>query len=161
MEQQVYNLFEKLNIDYDVINHPALFKASDRDNIVIDFKDSVCCKNLLLKDEKTKELFLVSLQIDKRADLKRIAKELNTNRLTFAKEKELIENLGIKSGSASILNIILKPDTKVKFVVDKNILDLNKVSFHPNVNTSSVSFNPTKIEEVLKYYNADYIFLNM
>lgn len=161
MEQRVYDLFKKLNIEYDVVNHPALYKASDRENISIDFKDSICCKNLLLKDKKEDKLFLISLPIDKRADLKNIAKDLNTNRLTFATEEELIENLGIKSGSASILNIIVKPDTKVKFVIDKNMLNLNKVSFHPNINTASISFSPMEIEQILKFYGADYVFLNM
>ncbi len=161
MEQDVYKLFKQLDIDYEVINHPALYKASDRENIVIDFKNSVCCKNLLLKDKKDDKLFLICLPIDKRADLKKIASSLNTSRLAFASEEELIKNLGIYSGSASILNVMLKPNTKVKFVIDENILNLEKVSFHPNVNTASVSFSPLKIEDILKYYNADYIFLNI
>ena len=93
--------------------------------------------------------------------LKKIASSLNTSRLTFASNEDLIENLGINSGSASILNIMLKPNTKVKFVVDESILNLKKVSFHPNVNTASVSFNPVKIEDILKYYNADYVFFNI
>lgn len=161
MEQDVYDLFNKLEISYEVITHPAIFKAADREFIDIDFKDSVCCKNLLLKDEKNGDLFLVSLEIDKRANLKNIASVLGTNRLTFAKEDELIENLGVKSGSASVLNIIAKPNTCVKFVVDKNLLKLEKIAFHPNVNTASISFSPLRLEEILKYYNANYIFIDV
>lgn len=161
MEKQVYDLFDKLDIEYEVINHPAIFKAADREFIDIDFGESVCCKNLLLKDEKTSSLYLVCLEIDKRANLKNIASVLGTNRLTFANEEDLFANLGVKSGSASVLNIILKPDTNVKFVIDESLLDLNKVCFHPNVNTASISFSPLKLEEILKYYGADYIFMRI
>lgn len=161
MEQDVYNLFEKLDIKYEIINHPALFKSTDSEHEKIDFKGAVCCKNLFIKDPKINEYFLVSLEISKRADLKLIANKLNTNRLTFAKEEELYENLGVKSGSASVLNIMLKPHTKVKFVIDDELLNFEKVCFHPNVNTASVSFNPDKIEEILKHFNANYVYINM
>lgn len=161
MEKQVYDLFEKLGIDYDVIEHQAIFKAADRAFINVDFGDSVCCKNLLLKDEKSGSLLLVCLEIDKRANLKNIANVLGTNRLTFANDDELFENLGVRSGSASVLNIILKPDTTVKFVIDKSLLDLDKVCFHPNINTASISFSPVEIEEILKYFDADYVFIDV
>lgn len=161
MEKQVYDLFERLRLSYEVITHPAIFKAADREFIDVDFGESVCCKNLLLKDEKTSSLFLVCLEIDKRANLKHIASQLGTNRLTFANEDDLYSNLGVKSGSASVLNVILKPDTCVKFVVDKALLDIDKVCFHPNVNTASISFSPFGIEEILKYYEADYIFMEV
>lgn len=161
MEKDVYSLFEKLDIKYELILHPALFKSTDTEHEMIDFKGAVCCKNLLLKDKKANKYFLVALQINKRADLKLIASKLNTSRLSFASDEELFENLGIKSGSASILNIILKPDTKVKFVIDKELLNFEKVCFHPNVNTTSISFSPKKIKEILIYYNSDYIFLDI
>lgn len=161
MEQEVCDVFKKLDINYEIIKHPALFKVTDKEHEEIDFNGAVCCKNLLLKDPKTNKYFLVALQINKRADLKLIANKLNTNRLSFAKDDELYENLGVRSGSASILNIILKPNTKVKFVIDEELLNYEKVCFHPNINTSSISFKPTKIEEIFKYYKADYIFFDL
>lgn len=161
MKEQVCEVFKQLNIEYEMINHPPIFKATDRESMQIDFKDSTCCKNLLLKDEKNGKLFLVSLEIDKRANLKNIAKELNSNRLTFASENDLFENLGVVSGNASVLNIMLKPKTEVKFVIDKALLEINKVAFHPNTNTASISFSPKSIEKILKYYNANYIFMNI
>ena len=140
MEQKVYDLFDKLDIKYEIIKHPPVFGASDRENISIDFKGGTCCKNLLVKDKAGKNFFLISLPIDKKANLKLIQASLGCGRLEFASETELEENLGIKKGNASVLNIIEKEDTKVKFIIDKEILDIDSVCFHPNVNTASIKF---------------------
>ncbi|MDD3303531.1 MAG: YbaK/EbsC family protein [Clostridia bacterium] len=161
MEEKVYAVFHKLKIPFEVIDHPALFKSSDRVNVEIDFKGATCCKNLLLKDKKDNQLFLISLPIDKKANLKILQEELGTSRLEFASKEELVENLGIKSGNASVLNIIEKQDTGVKFVIDNDLLQLDSVCFHPNVNTASIKFSPLYIEKILKKYNANYVFLEV
>lgn len=161
MEQKVYDLFDKLDIKYEIIKHPPVFGASDRENISIDFKGGTCCKNLLVKDKAWKNFFLISLPIDKKANLKLIQASLGCGRLEFASETELEENLGIKKGNASVLNIIEKEDTKVKFIIDKEILDIDSVCFHPNVNTASIKFSPLDIKKVLDNFNANYVFMEV
>ena len=161
MDECVYKLFEDLKIPYELIEHRALHKASDNEKYNIDFKGVVCCKNLFVKDSKTEEKYLVSLAIDKKADLKFLKEELKSNRLTFANEDELYQNLGVKSGSASILNITLKPDTKVVFLVDKQIFEFDKVCFHPNINTKSICFSPKYLIDILDYYDAKYLLLDV
>lgn len=161
MEQKVIELFKKLNIPYEIIKHHALYSAKDNIEKTIDFKDAKCCKNLLLIEAKTSKLFLYSLVIEKRANLKEISNRLNLNRLSFANEEILEESLGIKSGNASILNIIEKPNTSVTFLIDKDLLRYNKVAFHPNVNTMSILFKPKYIEKILKNYDAKYMYIDV
>lgn len=159
MEEEVYRIFEKLLIKYDVIEHKALFSASDGTNV--NFNGSVCCKNLLLKDKKSDDKYLVSLEITKKANLKAIQEQLHIGKLTFCTEEELYEELKVRSGSVSILNIICNPSTDVNFLIDKELLKKNKVCFHPNINTKSVCFLPENIEKILNYYNASYSFIDM
>lgn len=161
MEEKVYNTFKKLKIPFEIIKHPPVFKSSDRENIVIDFKGAICCKNLLVRDKTGNNFFLISLPIDKKANLNLIRAKLGCSRLEFASQEELEENLGIKSGNASVLNIIEKEDTCVKFIIDKEILKLDSVCFHPNVNTLSIKFSPCYIEKILNEFNADYIFMEV
>lgn len=159
--QQVIEVFDKLEISYQLIEHPPLYSAKIIKDLKIDFKGATCCKNLLLKDEKTKELYLFSLAVEKRADLKKLAKKLRSNRLTFATEEELITNLGVTSGNVSLLNIILCQKTKVTFVIDKNLLEADEVCFHPNKNTASIIYPSWQMEHILKEYGAEYIFIDM
>lgn len=162
MEEKVIEIFNKLNIDYQLIHHDKIYKSSDRVGKNIDFKGAICCKNLLVKEqsgENKDKLYLISLAINKKADLKEIANKLNTARLTFASEDELVKNLGIKSGNASILNIIEKPDTSVTFVIDIELLNYKKVAFHPNDNSMSIAFSPIHIKDIMEEYNTKYYFI--
>ena len=159
MEQKVYDLFDKLDIKYEIIKHPPVFGASDRENIPLKVIGNGT--NLLVKDKAGKNFFLISLPIDKKANLKLIQASLGCGRLEFASETELEENLGIKKGNASVLNIIEKEDTKVKFIIDKEILDIDSVCFHPNVNTASIKFSPLDIKKVLDNFNANYVFMEV
>ena len=39
------------------------------------------------------------------------------------------------------------------------ILTHEKVGFHPNINTETVTFNPKEINKIFDYYNAKYKFM--
>lgn len=159
MDEKVKNVLEELAVPYEIVEHEKLYKASDRIGKEIDFKGAICCKNLLVKEQSGPQkgkLYLLCLAISKKADLKEVARKLGSARLTFATEEELMNNLGITSGNASIFNILQKPDTKVTFVIDLALLREKKVAFHPNDNRMSVLFAPKWIEEILKRYHAQY-----
>ena len=81
--------------------------------------------------------------------------------MSFGNEEELWDNLHIKPGSVSILNVIGAPDTKVTFVIDKNIENIDRVSFHPNDNTASISFESKNLKRILDKYNKEYLFLEV
>ena len=159
--QEVIDVFENLHIEYTLIRHPAVFSKADEYKVKdIDF-GGVICKNLFVKDKKANKFYLVSLPKDKRANLKKISDEIGCARFSFGNDEELWKKLHIKPGSVSILNVIGAPDTDVTFVIDKDILNLPKVSFHPNDNTASVVFSPSGIEKIMKQYNKQYIFLEV
>ena len=159
--EEVLKVYNLLNIDYNLIRHPAIFCRADEE-MVKDIKfDGEVCKNLFLKDKKTKSFYLVSLPASKRADLKKISDGLKCHRLSFGNEEELWEKLHIKSGSVSVLNVIGAPNTDVTFVIDKEIVNYDKVAFHPNDNTASISFKPENIVKIMDKYNKKYIFLEV
>ena len=161
MKAKVWDVFKKLNIEYEEVNHSAIFKEKDEANKKVDFKGAMVCKNLLVKPEKSEERYLLCLPLPKRADLKKIQEEIGCRRLSFVKEEELPVLLGVKSGSASVLNIIEKPNTNVKFFLDKEIKQFEKVAFHPNDNTASVLFSPKKLDRILSHFHAQYEWIDM
>lgn len=159
--EEVLDVFKSLDIEYKLVRHVAIFNRNDEELVKeIDF-GGVCCKNLFLKDKKNNVFYLVSMPVDKRADLKKISEELKSDRLSFGNEQELWENLHIKPGSVSILNVIGAPETKVTFVIDKNLENIERVSFHPNDNTASISFESKNITKILDKYNKKYVFLEV
>lgn len=160
MEEKVYKEFDTLGIEYSVIHHKAFFTVNDSSNSGIEFK-GCDCKNLFLTDEKTDRYLLVSLPVLKRLNTKLIEKEFNIKKVKFASEEKLIQKLGVKSGTCSLLNIIEKPDTDVFFVIDSQVLNSEFVSFHPNDNMATISFKSDDITKLMDNYTKNYKFLEL
>ncbi|MDO4282469.1 MAG: YbaK/EbsC family protein [Clostridia bacterium] len=160
VKDRVYKLFDKLKIEYTVMNHRAIFSENDSDGIEEKCEGTIC-KNLFLKEKGGTKFYLVSLPLHKRADIKKLEKELNIKKLTFGNEEELFEKLNIRSGSVSILNMIEAPNTDVYFIIDQELLNHDKVCFHPNDNTSSISFKSKELVKILDYFSVKYDFFRI
>jgi len=158
--EQVEKIFKELNINYSIVKHKALFKAGDEDDLNIEF-DGVVYKNLFLRTKKKDKFFLVSLPLNKRADLKEISDKLESGRLSFGNENELWDKLHILPGSVSLLNVINVPDTSVEFVIDNEVLGIEKVAFHPNDNTATISFEINGIDKILDFYGKKFSYIEI
>lgn len=160
MENKVYELLDKLHIEYETVQHPPLFTCEDNKKYNIKM-DAQICKNLFVRNKNKSKYYLISLPLEKRVNLKLLQESIEESRLSFVNEEVLEEKLKIKSGAVSIFNIINVQNSDVIFILDEEILSFDKVAFHPNVNTSSVIFNPKQISKILSFYNIDYKFINL
>lgn len=160
MENKVYELLEKLNIEYEKVEYPPLFSGEDNKKYNIQI-DAVICKNLFIRNKNKSKYYLIALPLEKRINLKLLQETLRESRLSFGDEEVLEEKLKIKSGAVSIFNIVNVEKTDVVFILDEEILNCDKVAFHPNVNTLSVLFNPDNINKILGHYNVEYKFIKI
>lgn len=145
-QEKVFKILNALNIDYQLINHPAAFTVEDMDKMDMNrYGDG--CKNLFLRDDKGKRHFLVVLHKDKNADLKSIQEQLGCTRLGFASEERLFKYLHLRKGEVTPLGIINDDDASVEVVLDNDLVGKNKLGVHPNDNTATVwlSFDALKI----------------
>lgn len=58
-QEEVFKMLNALNIEYQIINHPAVFTVEDIDALslnITQYRD--VCKNLFLRDAKGKRYFL-------------------------------------------------------------------------------------------------------
>ncbi|MGS0763827.1 prolyl-tRNA synthetase associated domain-containing protein [Syntrophomonas curvata] len=144
-KEKVFKILNALNIEYQSINHPAVFTAEEGLNLNISQYGDMC-KSLFLSDAQGKRHFLVVLYQDKKADLKSIQKQLGCTRLSFASEERLFKYLHLQKGEVTPLGIINDPDAFVEVVLDKDLAGKNKLGVHPNDNTATVwiSFDALK-----------------
>lgn len=160
MENKVFEVFDELGIKYEDTKHPALYTCADNDKYNLRF-DGVVCKNLFIRNKSKRNYYLVSLPVDKRLDLKLLQEKLCEKKLSFASEEELWEKLMIKPGAVSLLNVVNASKTDVIFIIDKSVLNGDRVGFHPNVNTHTVLFSSKDIVKILNYYQVKYDFLDI
>jgi len=160
MEEKVYKIFKELGIEYEKVEHPPMYTCADHDRFNIKM-NGMFCKNLFIRNQNKSHFYLVALPAEKRADLKILQEKLEDSKLSFGSEESLYKKLGSTTGAVSILNIIEIEKTDVKVIIDKSLLTADKVTFHPNVNTVTLSFSPHDIGKIMKKYNICYEFIDL
>ena len=140
----IYKFLTQLGIDYQKINHQSVSTVEEA-MFINEQIDGVACKNLFLKSSDKQFL----MTVEKRADLKYIAKQIDSKRLSFASDEELVELLKLIPGSVTPLGII-NDNKRVKILIDRE-LRAQRLLIHPNINTATISIT---YDDLLLFINA-------
>ena len=143
----IYKFLTQLGIDYQKINHQSVSTVEEA-MFINEQIDGVACKNLFLKSSY-KQFFIYMMTVEKRADLKYIAKQIGSKRLSFASDEELVELLKLIPGSVTPLGII-NDNKRVKILIDRE-LRAQRLLIHPNINTATISIT---YDDLLLFINA-------
>ena len=152
----LFEILDKLEIKYDLLEHEAVYtvdEAKELDNML----EGIGCKNLFLTNKKGK-YFLVMIHEDKRANIKEIESLVDCKHLSFGKEEDLKEVLGLEAGSCTPLGIVNDKENKVVLVFDKDLVD-KKVLCHPNKNTATLSLEFSDLIKFIEYLEHKYLYM--
>src|SRR5262249_4480211 len=111
--------------------------------------DATHCKNLFLRNQKGSRHYLVILKHNKRADLRAIADQIGDGKLSFASPERLMSHLGLTPGSVSPFGLINDRQQHVRVIVDRDLKSARRVSFHPNINTVTLTLAYSDFERFL------------
>lgn len=145
-EVRVYDLLDKLGIEYERTDHEeanTMEKCNEIDKIL----DTIICKNLFLCNRQQTEFYLLMMSGDKPFKTKYITKQLGCSRLSFAPSEKMLEYLDIKPGAVSIMGLMNDKDNKIQLVIDKPVVESETLGCHPCVCTSSLKFKTKDIIE--------------
>jgi Ala-tRNA(Pro) deacylase len=96
-------------------------------------------KNLFVKDKKSR-LYLISLRKDAALDIKHVQAAIGASgRVSFCSAEQLMEHLGILPGSVTPFGVINDTEGAVTVVLEKALLALDPVHFHPLENTATTA----------------------
>ena len=143
----IYKFLTQLGIDYQKINHQSVSTVEEA-MFINEQIDGVAYKNLFLKSSD-KQFFIYMMTVERRADLKYIAKQIGSKRLSFASDEELVELLKLIPGSVTPLGII-NDNKRVKILIDRE-LRAQRLLIHPNINTATISIT---YDDLLLFINA-------
>lgn len=158
--EDIYTILQKLNIQYEKFDHPAVFTVSEAaqyDRGIYAGKS----KNLFLRNVKGDMHYLVVMQADKRLDLERLATLLNEKKLSFGSEERLLKYLGLTPGSVSPFGLINNTDKSVKVIIDNDLLKYEKLAYHPNVNTATLVITKEDLQKFLESTGNKIVYLNL
>lgn len=153
MKEMIFDILGELEISFEKQEHRAIFSEKDCEGVEI-LLEGIDVKNLFVKDKKG-NYGLVSMDLHKRADLKKIEKIFGFGRLSFCNEEELKVFLNITPGSVTPLCIMADTQKKVKVLFDENF-EGKKVIVHPLRNTASISIDFEDLKKFTKHFEHDF-----
>jgi Ala-tRNA(Pro) deacylase len=131
-------VLDALGIPYTLHEHPPVFTVEEAERYWADIP-ATHCKNLFLRNQKGTRHYLVVLDHRKQADLKRLAEKIGDDRLSFASPERLQKHLGLTPGAVSPMGLIHPGARDVILVLDADLLAAERLGFHPNRNTATIT----------------------
>ncbi|HSC26204.1 MAG TPA: prolyl-tRNA synthetase associated domain-containing protein, partial [Vicinamibacterales bacterium] len=145
---RVFALLDALGIPYASYTHPPVFtaeQAAEHWSAI----PAYAVKNLFLRNKKGDRHYLAMLGIERQADLRQLARVIGDDRLSFASPERLMTHLGLTPGSVSPFGLINDASHAVRVVIDEDLRRADRLIFHPNVNTASLTISFTDFERFL------------
>jgi Ala-tRNA(Pro) deacylase len=146
--QQVYDALDTMSIQYDKYEHPPVFTSEEAAEHWGPI-NATQVKNLFLRNKKGNRQYLVILEISKQADLRELVKKIGDDRFSFGSPERLMDTLGVTPGSVSPFGLLHPGSKDVRVIVDQDLRSAEKLIFHPNLNTASVTISVADLERFL------------
>jgi Ala-tRNA(Pro) deacylase len=144
----VYATLDALGITYDTFTHPPVFTGEEAAEHWAPIQGTRV-KNLFLRNKKGDRHYLVILEITKHADLKRLVQILGDDRLSFGSADRLMAAMKLTPGSVSPFGLIHDDQQIMRVVLDDELRAAERLIFHPNINTASLTITVPDLEKFL------------
>ena len=159
-QPELYNLFEKLAIQYEYHEHPPLATIEDA-KIHWENYNSGRCKNIFFRNHKGSRHYLVILEYLRQLDIRDLEKRLKQGKLTFASDKRLKRYLGVEPGSVSPFGLINDSEKHVHLFIDEKLNEFDRLTFHPNINSASLVISKSDFLKFLEYTGNTFEFIQL
>lgn len=137
-KQETYQYLKSKSIPFEVTEHEAVYNMAEMAMVELPYPDRDA-KNLFVRDDKKRQYYLITVQGDKRVDLKEFRRKHGTRPLTFASAEDLLSIMQLTPGSVTPLGMLNDEGRQVEFYLDAGFLKGNGlIGVHPNDNTATI-----------------------
>ncbi|MFN0204096.1 MAG: prolyl-tRNA synthetase associated domain-containing protein [Bacteroidia bacterium] len=158
--EKVLEHLTALEVEFSLTTHAPLMTMEEALPIWEELGGAFC-KNLFFRNNKGNQHYLVILTHEKLLDVKRLEKELKQGRLSFASAERMAKHLGLSPGSVSPFGLIHDETQHVIVFLDQDLKQFEKVNFHPNDNTATLTLSYTDFIRFLEERGNVYSFIEM
>ena len=154
-----------LSIDFRTLEHPPVATVAAMMQHITSLP-GYFVKNLLVKDSKKKNLFLIASRHDAVVSLNQLAKLVGAKELRFADQQTLQTALGVQPGAVTPLALIndSAAHKAVQFVVDRCLYgdgDGDRINVHPMVNDATVNLSVADFKRFLRATGHEPIIIDL
>lgn len=139
---------DELGISFVRYDHPP---APDITTASLYWKDieAAHCKNLFFRNHKGNRHYLVIIEHKHDLAIRDLEQLLKQGKLSFASPERMMTHLGVTPGSVTPFGLINDSAHHVHLFIDKNLSTVERISFHPLINTSSFVIKRVDFERFL------------
>ena len=144
----ICGFLDENGIEYEKFNHNSVSSIEECRQIE-SLVGGEICKNLLLRNTPGTTYFLLSMKGEKAFVTKDISKKLASSRLSFVSAEEMQSLVSTAPGSLGIMSLIFDKDKKIRFAVDKDLLENEFFCCHAGINICTLKIKTNDIFEKL------------
>jgi Ala-tRNA(Pro) deacylase len=160
LKNELLKYLEDIGIDFKETKHPPLFHVGDEEKYGISL-DGMECKCLFLREKKKDNYYLVVLGGDKKVKLNDLRRSLGVKEWKFADAEEMNFKIAVSPGSVTPFAIFKNEENDVVLILDEDIVNSDKVNFHPMVNTATVTLLGKDLIKFVESEGNEYRIVNI
>ena len=145
---KVEEKLKKLKITYQLVEHEPALSTEDADRF-IEGIEGVRTKTMFLTNRKKKNFYLVIMDDAKRMDMDKFKEIVGEKQIKMASEESLFEKMMLPPGVVSPFGLLNNADKDIRVYIDKEIVDEDRMSFHPNTNEKTLFIKTADLFEFL------------
>jgi Ala-tRNA(Pro) deacylase len=158
--QDLLDRLAALGIRSETIEHEPVFTVAESATVKARVPGAHT-KNLFVKDKKGR-FFLISAKHDTAIDLKRTHEAIGASgRLSFGSADQLRDLLGVEPGSVTAFAVANDTQGRVTMVLDANLMEHERVNFHPLVNSMTTGVSREDLVKFLQAVGHDPLILRL
>ncbi|RKV71852.1 MAG: prolyl-tRNA synthetase associated domain-containing protein, partial [Streptococcus sp.] len=116
---------------FDVVEHPPAFTTEQADSY-IEGMEGVRTKSMFLTNRKKTQYYLLIMDDKKRLDMDDFKVQVGADRIRMASLDSLAEKMNLPAGTVSPFGLINNEEKDIHIYFDKEIIDEERMTFHPN-----------------------------
>ncbi|WP_277285100.1 prolyl-tRNA synthetase associated domain-containing protein [Sneathia sanguinegens] len=150
MFSKVIDKLNKLKIEFQLIEHEPALTTEQADKF-IEGIEGVRTKTMFLTNRKKKNFYLVIMDDIKRLDMDKFKEITEEKQIKMASAESLAEKMKLAPGVVSPFGLLNNNDKDIKVYIDKDIVNEDRMSFHPNTNEKTIFI---KTKDLFKFLNS-------
>ena len=142
--QPVQAKLTELNIPFEIVNHPPATTTAEADSYIKGIS-GVRTKSMFLTNRRKSAYYLLIMDDQKHLDMHKFEEIVGEKRLHLASSASLIKKMKLAPGIVSPFGLLNNAERDVQVYFDKDIVDEQRMSFHPNTNEQTIFLATTDL----------------
>lgn len=153
--QTLEDKLKSLDIPFEIVEHPPALTTEEADNY-IEGIPGVRTKTMFLTNRKKTEFYLLIMDDQKELDMKAFKETIQANKVRMASSDSLMEKMSLPPGVVSPFGLLFNQDHDIQVYFDQEIVDQDRMSFHPNTNEKTIFLATQDLFKFLKAIDFNY-----